>query len=198
MGETHHNLPCVTSRCSCCTHKREGNGPFCLYQTPNQAKQAAQRGEESRFSLKLESWWCRENNAIMSFDNLTMTLHSGLKPPPPLATAKFIDTTNSKAVGPTQHSANNTHHHHSISSSSASDHHHHQKATMPSPRKSVEFILHAPPSKRSKLDATWTAKQVVDGKSYLSRPLIASHNSREEEDVVSYALVSCARASCCH
>ena len=96
----------------------------------------------------------------MSFDNLTttsVTFHSGLKPPPPLATAKFIDT----------HHNNNSDDkaHHSINNNVSSDHHPHlQKATMPSPRKSVEFILHSPPAKRSKLDSTWTAKQVVDGK----------------------------------
>ena len=103
----------------------------------------------------------------MSFDNLTMTsvtLHSGLKPPPPLVTAKFMDTNNNhKVVGPT-HSTSINDHHHSINDNS--DSHHHHKATMPSPRKSVEFILHPPSSKRTKLDATWTAKQVVDGKSY--------------------------------
>lgn len=100
----------------------------------------------------------------MSFDNLTMTsvtFHSGLEPPPPLAAAKFIDT----------HHSNNSNNiddkaHQSTNNISSSDHHHHlQKASdMPSPRKSVEFILHPPPAKRSKLDSTWTAKQVVDGK----------------------------------
>lgn len=102
--------------------------------------------------------------SILSFGSLTMTTsmssfhqHSGLKPPPPLATAKFVDTKNTKDR-PT-----------GISDSD----HRHPKATevaqsgsssMPSPRKSVEFILHPPPAKRTKLDVAWTAKQVVDGK----------------------------------
>lgn len=131
-----------------------------------------QTSESSRLSalflLKLESWWCRENNTIMSFDNLTMTsvtLHSGLKPPPPLATAKFIDTNSNKAIEPT-HTITSDHH----------QLHHHQKAAMPSPRKSVEFILHPPPSKRSKLDTTWTAKQVVDGKSHCNSILFRDRN----------------------
>lgn len=124
----------------------------------------------------------------------TSVSFQGLKPPPPLATTKFVvDTTNnnnSHNSDKQQHPQ--LHHHHGGSTASSTSesaeylnhghiyqHQHHSstslnnnnnsniihKSNMPSsPRKSVEFILHPPPSKRTKLDTAWTAKQVVDGK----------------------------------
>lgn len=117
-------------------------------------------------------------DSIMSLSNLTMTSTSmtfGLKPPPPLTTARFLDTTTPDIV--VNNSNNDSREGSTASSTTGSEHHHHQPTTtvaasnnlvasaMPSsPRKSVEFILHPPPAKRSKLDTAWTAKQVVDGK----------------------------------
>jgi len=101
----------------------------------------------------------------LSFGDLTMTSVSfpelkSLKPPPPLATAEHF-----------HHHINHTEKEGSTSGSDSEHHHqnqlqHHNNSTktggMPSPRKSVEFILHPPPPKRTKLDTAWSAKQVVD------------------------------------
>lgn len=82
----------------------------------------------------------------MSLESFTMTSVSGggLKPPPPLATSKFPTNNRENVARSVNHNSP-------------------KAATMPSPRKSVEFVLHAPPSKRTKLDTAWSAKQVVDG-----------------------------------
>jgi hypothetical protein len=112
---------------------------------------------------------------IMSFDNLTMTsvsLQSGsLKAPPSFgrlpslpSTSQYLglDTTNSEKVQvrTNSHKSNNN----NSDDDRERDRNRKPRATMPSPRKSVEFILHPPPNKRTKLNTAWTAKQVVDGK----------------------------------
>jgi hypothetical protein len=94
--------------------------------------------------------------ASMSFDSLIMpnvqsmtsvTFESGLKAPPPLAIAAKYSADDKE----------------DSTFTTGSDTEELPKATMPSPRKSVEFLLHPPAPKRAKVGTSWTSKQVVDG-----------------------------------
>jgi hypothetical protein len=94
--------------------------------------------------------------ASMSFDSLIMpnvqsmtsvTFESGLKGPPSLAVAAKYSADDKEGS----------------TTSSDSEEQLQPKATMPSPRKSVEFLLHPPAPKRAKVGTSWTSKQVVDG-----------------------------------
>jgi len=109
--------------------------------------------------------------STLSFGDLTMTSVSfpelkSLKPPPSLPTAEHFDNnhTNEKG-GSISGSDSEHHHHHQQQKQQIQQRHNNTKTGMPSPRKSVEFILHPPPPKRTKVDTAWSAKQVVDGKS---------------------------------
>jgi len=113
--------------------------------------------------------------STLSFGDLTMTSVSfpelkSLKPPPSLPTAEHLNNHHINEKGGSTSGSDSEHHHHKQQQSQQRSSN--TKIGMPSPRKSVEFILHPPPPKRTKLDTAWSAKQVVDGK---SRVALAHH-----------------------